>query len=187
MRGVRTIRVKAQADDTFFSYVKEGDFAAVMDSQTGTEFVSPVAATRKLLAISPLLEFAALRKSRPCIAYVLRNGRVIRTQDEMAAYIGSVIGFSRSTIWLWVKRYHDRGLPGLIDRARSDRGISRAFSTQPTLATLAKRLMREGEMSARAIHRRLVQEFPSCAPSYATVLAFTKSERAKARARRRAS
>jgi putative transposase len=80
-------------------------------------------AEQRYKVISPLIEFAKGTKGQRT-RILSSEGKPFTNSDELAKHIAAEHGFSRAKIWRWYGRYKKDGLPGLLDKVRSDKGKS---------------------------------------------------------------
>ena len=152
-------------------------------------FASPeqeAQARERYSKIEPLIRFQAEERSNPAgqlhlaLSLVLPDGSPVTTRTQMRLYLANKHGLSDITIYRWVRRFTKRGLVGLADQARSDRGNSRFFEKYPDAATLAAYLYLGQRQSARAAYEAIQRDClllklkPCELPSYETVRAFLK-------------
>src|SRR5215469_16328183 len=102
--------------------------------------------------------YSRLRIIRPALEDGVSQAQVARTHNAPA-----------STVQRWVKRYREKGIAGLADAGRSDKGTSRRLSADTI--TLVKKLALQTPLRPIAtIHRQITeiaQEQGWNPPSYA--------------------
>jgi transposase InsO family protein len=104
-------------------------------------------ARARLKAIEPYLDAQQQRKEgqRKEIRFV--EGKIVRTLDEFAEYIGSQQNppVRKQAIWEWVARFKKGGYAALADSPRKDRDKSRFFEEHPAAgAYLQQKFLKEG-------------------------------------------
>jgi transposase InsO family protein len=152
-------------------------------------FASPEQETQareRYAIIDPLVRFqpdqrlASPGQLQLALAMVLPDGSPVTTRTQMRLYLANKHDLSEVTIYRWVRAFTKRGLVGLADQARSDRGSSRFFEKHPDAATLAAYLYLGQRQSVRAAYEAIQRDClllklkPCELPSYETVRAFLK-------------
>ena len=128
-------------------------------------------------AIQPLLEFGANRERYSHRR--LADGTPVGTARQLAQHIAEMAvvegkAVSVSTLFGWVGRFREAGLPGLVRQQRNDKGTSHFFTRYPAAATLAKSVFLRPGTVTRA-YKAIVRDQlalgipPADLPSYATV------------------
>ncbi len=113
----------------------------------------------RLKALEPFLDVQQQRKEGRRTEIRLATGKIVRTMDDFAKYIGSQQNppVLKQAIWEWVARFKKGGYAALADRPRKDRGQSRFFEDHPAAALfLQKKFLQEGlsrEMAWEALCR----------------------------------
>jgi len=116
-------------------------------------------ARARLKAIEPYLDVQQQRKEGRRTEIRLAEGKIVRTMDEFAEYIGSQQNppVSKSAVWEWVVRFNKGGYAALADRPRKDRDKSRFFEKHPAAGSyLQQKFLKEGlsrEMAWEALCR----------------------------------
>src|SRR2546428_1839781 len=104
----------------------------------------------------PFLPLTALSEAQR--AQALERFTIIRPaleKEVSQAQVARTHHFAPSTVQLWIKRYREKGLAGLANATRSDKGKSRRLPEQaiPLVEGLA---LQTPLRSAAAIHRQVV-------------------------------
>jgi len=116
-------------------------------------------ARARLKAIEPFLDAQQQRKEGRRTEVQLANGKIVRTLDQFAEYIGSQQSppICKQAVWEWAARFKKGGYAALADRPRKDKDKSRFFERHAAAALfLQKKFLQEGlsrEMSWEALCR----------------------------------
>jgi hypothetical protein len=117
------------------------------------------------------------------LGLVLPDGRPVTSAVRMAEYLAHVNDLSLSTVRRWQRAFLKKGLVGLADRTRSDKGNSRFFENNPKATALAAYLYLEQRQSIQAAYEAIRRDIRSLglelrdAPSYTTVHRFLNGKR----------
>jgi hypothetical protein len=111
----------------------------------------------------------------------LKDGTPVTSFTRMVEYVSENSGIAVGTLYRWLARYKEGGLPALADQRRCDKNTSRYFAKYPKSAWMAAYLYLEERMSIKVCHEVIVREHELLEipvdelPSYETVRAFLKS------------
>jgi hypothetical protein len=151
-KGLAVVRVAEQTLSPFASAPEAAPRVAIPEDLEDQ-------ARARLKAIEPYLDVQQQRKQGRRTEIQLANGKIVRTMDEFAEYIGSqqIPPVGKQAIWEWVARFNKGGYSALADRPRKDRDKSRFFEEHAAAALfLQKKFLKEGlsrEMAWEALCR----------------------------------
>ncbi len=132
-------------------------------------------AMTRLEAIQPLLDFRE-RKREGRAPVVLPGGRTARSLDALGKCIAPQYGVSWPTLRRWLSEYSSRGLEGLADGVRSDKGVSRFFLAHPVIDKFVQAKYLSERLGVRTVFDGLRREFPDVAlPCYDTLRVYLRS------------
>ena len=144
-----------------------------------TDPESRAQAELRLQVIASLLDYkpdvpgAALRR--------MKDGTPVTSFSRFVEYTSEMSGTSVGTLYNWLARFREGGLPHLADKQRSDKNTSRFFAQYQKAAWLAAYLYLDERMSVRVCHEAILRDLhllqipAEDAPSYETVRAFLKA------------
>ena len=84
-------------------------------------------ARERLAIIEPLLNFSSAAAESAELPLLLPDGREVRSATTMCEYLASCHQLSKRTIYRWIRKFREGGLPALADRTRSDKDKSWFF------------------------------------------------------------
>lgn len=88
----------------------------------------------------------------------LADGTPVTSFTRMVLYASETSGVSHKTLYRWLARFRDGGLPALADRQRRDKGESRFFAAYPKAAWLVAYLFLDCRQSCMAAYEAIKRD-----------------------------
>ena len=132
-------------------------------------------ALARFVSILPMLELASQLAAGKSPRW--KDGaKIFSTMEQLSRHLAMLNGVSRSTIWMWYRRFLREGYLGLRRSSRADQGRSRFFALHFRSAELVIEMSTQQRRSAFSIHNELLRSGED-APSYNTTREFVNSLR----------
>ena len=133
-------------------------------------------AESRLQILTPLLDYRndPSRYASICLA----DGSPVTSFTRLVEHTAEISEVSTRTVFHWLVRFKEGGLPALADRERRDKHRSCFFDAYPKAAWLAAYIFLDERMSVRVAHEFILRDLsqlevpPEDAPSYETVRAW---------------
>src|SRR5690349_575347 len=117
----------------------------------------------------PLAELSEIQRTQAYTRFTII--RPVLEDGISQAHVARIHNVPGSTVQRWVSRYREKGISGLADAERSDKGMSRRLQ-QDTIALVERLALQTPQRSVAAIHRQvtmIAREQGWNPPSYARV------------------
>ncbi len=93
------------------------------------------------------------------VVFLTPTGGEISTITELVRHRACLAHISERTVWRWYRRFLQAGYAGLLDRPRSDKGVSRAFNRRDDAVAFVLTSALDGH-TVSWIRRQLAQLWP---------------------------